>query len=109
MFRRHPFPTGTARARIASGFVKQRSGVNGMAIKTVQAPIPGTFYRAANPGEPPFKADGDLVQAGDVVGLIEVMKTFNQVAAEEAGRLMRFLIENEGPVMAGQPLYELET
>ncbi len=75
-----------------------------MAIKTVQAPIPGTFYRAANPGDPPFKADDDPVQAGDAVGLIEVMKTFNQVVAEEAGRLVRFLIENEGPVMAGQPL-----
>ncbi len=80
-----------------------------MAVKTIPAPIPGTFYRAASPGEPPLKAEGDAVQPGDAVGLIEVMKTFNQVLAEDAGRIVRFLIENEDPVMAGQPLYELES
>jgi biotin carboxyl carrier protein len=36
------------------------------------------------------------------------MKTFMPVVAEEGGRLVKFLIENEGEVMAGQPLYELE-
>ena len=79
-----------------------------MAVKTVPAPIPGTFYRATAPGEQPFKAEGDAVQPGNVIGLIEVMKTFNQVLAEETGRIVRFLIENEDPVMAGQPLYEIE-
>lgn len=79
-----------------------------MAVKTIEAPIPGTFYRAPTPGEPPFKAEGDAVRPGDVVGLIEVMKTFTQVVAEDAGRIMRFLVANEDPVMAGQPLYEIE-
>ena len=79
-----------------------------MATKTVLAPIPGTFYRAASPGDPPFKAEGDGVQPGDVVGLIEVMKTFTKVVAEDAGGGIRFLIANEDPVMAGQPLYELD-
>lgn len=79
-----------------------------MAVKIVEAPLPGTFYRRPSPGEPAFKADGDPVAIGDTVGLIEVMKTFTPVVAEEAGRIVRFLVDNEEPVMAGEPLYELE-
>jgi acetyl-CoA carboxylase biotin carboxyl carrier protein len=79
-----------------------------MALKTIQAPIPGTFYRSASPGEPPFKGEGDAVAIGDTVGLIEVMKTFTPVIAEDAGKLVAFHVANEDPVMAGQPLYDLE-
>lgn len=79
-----------------------------MPTKTVPAPLPGTFYRRPAPDQPPFKNDGDHVAIGDPVGLIEVMKTFTQVVAEEAGRITRFLVENEEPVMAGEPLYEIE-
>jgi acetyl-CoA carboxylase biotin carboxyl carrier protein len=79
-----------------------------MAKKTVQAPIPGTFYRKPAPDQPPFKAEGDAVAVGDTVGLIEVMKTFTRIVAEEAGTLVAFHIADEDPVMAGEPLYELE-
>jgi len=79
-----------------------------MPTKTIFAPLPGTFYRRPGPDQPPFKNEGDQVAAGEPVGLIEVMKTFTQVVAEEAGRIGRFLVENEGAVMAGEPLYELE-
>jgi len=79
-----------------------------MATKTIAAPIPGTFYRRPSPDAPPFKNEGDPVVAGEPVGLIEVMKTFTQVLAEETGRIRRFLVENEEVVMAGDPLYELD-
>ena len=79
-----------------------------MANKVIPAPLPGVFYRRPAPDKPPFKAEGDQVASGDTLGLIEVMKTFMPVVAEEGGRLVNFLIENEGEVMAGQPLYELE-
>jgi biotin carboxyl carrier protein len=79
-----------------------------MAKKTIPSPLPGTFYRRPAPGEPPFKADGDAVAAGETVGLIEVMKTFTPVIAEDAGRALKFLVENEDAVMAGQPLYEID-
>jgi len=80
-----------------------------MSIKTIAAPIPGTFYRKPAPDQPPFKADDAPVAKGDTVGLIEVMKTFTPVVAEESGRSLRFLIADEDAVMAGQPLYEIET
>ncbi len=79
-----------------------------MPVKSVPAPLPGTFYRRPAPDQPPFKNEGDQVVAGETIGLIEVMKTFTPVTAEEPGKLARFLIENEDAVMAGQPLYEIE-
>lgn len=79
-----------------------------MATKTIFSPLPGTFYRRPAPDALPFKNEGDLVSAGEPVGVIEVMKTFNHVIAEETGRIRRFLVENEEAVMAGEPLYELE-
>lgn len=79
-----------------------------MAKKVILAPLPGVFYRRPAPEKPPFKSEGDSVAIGETVGLIEVMKTFTPVIAEEGGRLARFLIENDGEVTAGQPLYELD-
>lgn len=79
-----------------------------MAVKTIQAPIPGTFYRKPAPDQPAFVAEGGTVAPGDTVGLIEVMKTFTPVTAEEAGTVVAFHVENEEPVMAGQPLYDIE-
>ena len=79
-----------------------------MATKTILAPLPGTFYRRPAPDQPPFKNEGDAVAVGDAVALIEVMKTFTQVAAEETGKIVRFFVENEDAVTAGEPLYEIE-
>ena len=79
-----------------------------MATKQVLSPLPGTFYRRPSPDDPPYKENGDAVAEGDVIGLVEVMKSFNEVKAETSGTVVQFLVENEDPVMAGQPLLELE-
>jgi biotin carboxyl carrier protein len=79
-----------------------------MATKQILSPLPGTFYRKPSPDEPPFKADGDSVAEGDVIGLIEVMKSFHEVKAEVAGSNVKFLAENEDAVMAGAPLAEVD-
>ena len=52
--------------------------------------------------------EGDQVSAGDTVGLIDVMKSFQEVKAEEDGAVSKFLVENEEAVDAGQDLVELE-
>lgn len=79
-----------------------------MTVKTIQAPLPGTFYRTPAPGEPVFQSEGDVVAVGDTIGLIEVMKSFTPILAEEAGTIIAFHVENEDAVMAGQPLYDLD-
>jgi len=71
------------------------------------SPLPGTFYRRPAPDKPTYKSEGDVVAVGDVIGLIEVMKSFNEVKAEVAGKIVKFLADNEEPVMAGQPLAEI--
>ena len=76
-------------------------------MRTLRSPLPGTFYRRPSPDDPPFKEEGDTVEAGDVIALVEVMKTFHELKAQEAGTLVRFLVENEGPVDAGQDVAEL--
>ena len=79
-----------------------------MATKQILSPLPGTFYRKAAPDKPNFKNDGDGISAGDVVGLIEVMKSFHEVKSDAGGKIVTFLVENEEPVMAGQPLAEVD-
>ena len=79
-----------------------------MAEKTVKAQMPGTFYRRPDPESDPYVEEGDEVSAGDTIGLIEVMKNFNEITVEEDGKISKFLVENEDPVDAGQDLVVLE-
>ena len=79
-----------------------------MAQTTIKTPFPGIFYRRPNPDAEPFVAEGDEVKAGDVVGLIEIMKNFYEVTSDAAGVVERFLVENEGLVEAGQDLVVLQ-
>jgi acetyl-CoA carboxylase biotin carboxyl carrier protein len=79
-----------------------------LADKTVRAQMPGTFYRRPDPESDAYVEEGDQIAAGDTVGLIEVMKSFHEVKAEEEGTIARFLVENEEAVDAGQDLVELE-
>ncbi len=74
----------------------------------ILSPVPGTFYRKPAPDKPPFKSEGDAVAVGDVVGLVEVMKSFIEVHADAAGKVVRFLADDEDPVMSAQPLLEVE-
>lgn len=79
-----------------------------MAVKDIVSPVPGTFFRRPSPDRPPYKEVGDPVATGDVIGLVEVMKTFYQVKSDTAGHVRGFLVDNEGEVQAGQPLVALE-
>jgi len=79
-----------------------------MAQREIHSPLPGTFYRKPAPDQPPFAKEGDVVKVGDVVGLVEVMKMFNKVHAEVSGKVVRFAVENEAPVEAGQLLLVVE-
>lgn len=73
-----------------------------MARHEVLTPVPGTFYRRPDPDSDPFFADGDTVSVGDTIGLVEIMKNFQEVEAEVGGTLVEFLVGNEDAVEAGQ-------
>jgi acetyl-CoA carboxylase biotin carboxyl carrier protein len=75
----------------------------------IVAPMVGTFYRAASPDAPPFIKEGDAVDEGQVVCIIEAMKLFNEIQAEVRGRIARVLVDNASPVEYGQPLFVVDT
>ena len=74
----------------------------------IKTPLPGTFYRRPSPDADPYVGEGDSVRAGDVVGLIEIMKTFHEIRSDTDGVVARFLVENEDLVDAGQDIIALE-
>jgi acetyl-CoA carboxylase biotin carboxyl carrier protein len=80
-----------------------------MAEHRILSPLPGIFYRRPAPEKPPYKDIGDRVAEGDVIGLIEVMKQFTEINADVAGKVVRFLVENEAPVEPGEPVLLIET
>jgi acetyl-CoA carboxylase biotin carboxyl carrier protein len=74
----------------------------------VESPMVGVFYRAAEPGSPPFVDVGDVVAPGQTLCLLEAMKLFNELKADAAGRVTAIHAENGKPVEFGQLLFELE-
>ncbi|MGO4838394.1 acetyl-CoA carboxylase, partial [Rhizobiaceae sp. 2RAB30] len=78
-----------------------------MSSVQIKSPLPGVFYRRPSPDSAPFKNDGDAVAAGDVIGLVEVMKSFHEVKAGVAGNGVQFLVDDGDAIMAGQVLAEL--
>ncbi|OGC01218.1 MAG: acetyl-CoA carboxylase, biotin carboxyl carrier protein [candidate division NC10 bacterium RIFCSPLOWO2_12_FULL_66_18] len=74
----------------------------------VESPMVGTFYRAPAPGAEPYVKEGDIVQKGTTVCIIEAMKLMNEIEAEMKGRVARILVENGQPVEFGQTLFLLE-
>ncbi len=74
----------------------------------IQSPVPGTFYHRPSPEDAAFKSTGDSVDVGDTIGLVEVMKSFIDVQAEEAGTFGGYSVENEAAVSAGDVLATLK-
>jgi biotin carboxyl carrier protein len=79
-----------------------------MTDRTIKTPLPGTFYRRPSPQADAYVNEGDHVKPGDVVGLVEIMKSFHEIQSDAEGRVARFLVENEALVDAGQDIIALE-
>ena len=74
----------------------------------VVAPLVGTFYRASAPGAKPFVEEGDVVDEGQTVAIVEAMKLMNQVKADQGGRVAQILCTDGDWVEFEQPLMYLE-
>ncbi len=74
----------------------------------ITSPLMGTFYKASAPGEKPCVEVGQKVNASDVVCMIESMKIFTELRADQGGTVIKILADDEEPVMKNQELIEIE-
>jgi oxaloacetate decarboxylase alpha subunit len=91
---------------IADLDVPERSASASLA--RVESPMVGIFYRAPQPGAPPFVAVGDVVAAGQTLCLLEAMKLFNELKADVDGRVRAIHVDDRQPVEFGTLLFEIE-
>ena len=77
-------------------------------MRFVSAPLTGVWYAAPSPGARAYVAEGDEINGGQVVGLIEAMKLFNEIKSDAAGTVTRILVESGTLVKRKQPLLEID-
>jgi acetyl-CoA carboxylase biotin carboxyl carrier protein len=82
---------------------------DGVELAVVKSPIVGTFYRAAEPGAPPFVEIGEMVKKGQVLCIIEAMKLMNEIESEYDGQVTNAYVENGQPVQYGERLFAIRT
>ena len=75
----------------------------------VKSPIVGTFYRAPEPGAPPFVEVGSIVRKGQVLCVIEAMKLMNEIDAEHDGEVLEVFVEDRQPVQYGEALFAIRS
>ena len=107
-------PTGAAATAAGGAATATATATDGVASSdaptkpSVNAPLTGIWYGSPAPGSAPFVAAGREVAVGQVVGLIEAMKLFNEIKSDLAGRVVRVIPESGALVKAKQPLIEVE-
>ena len=75
--------------------------------KTITSPIVGTFYRRPAPDKDPYVKVGDVIDAGQIVCIVEAMKMMNEIKSEFSGKVVAIKVDNSEPVEYGQALFEI--
>ena len=94
-------PSGSAAAAEADPTVAEE------ALHIVKSPIVGTFYESPSPGSPPFVKPGDVVEAGQILCIVEAMKLMNEIESDVAGEIVKMLVANNAPIEYGQELFAI--
>lgn len=71
---------------------------------TIVSPLPGIFYRKPGPGKPPFANEGDTIEVGQTLGIVEIMKQFTEIQSDVAGILETFEVAEGDMVNPGDPI-----
>jgi acetyl-CoA carboxylase biotin carboxyl carrier protein len=77
-------------------------------LHAVVAPLTGVYYGSPSPGAAPYLKEGGHVSAGQVIGLIEAMKLFNEIKSDTTGIVRRIAVTSGALVKARQTLIEVE-
>jgi len=78
-------------------------------LHILKSPIVGTFYESPSPGSSAFVSNGDRIEKGQVVCIVEAMKLMNEIEADASGEIVKRLVNNGQPVEYGQPLFAIRT
>jgi acetyl-CoA carboxylase biotin carboxyl carrier protein len=101
-------PGGVPTAGEAAATDAARAEAGPPARPSVRAPLTGIWYGSPAPGSAPYVSAGGEVAVGQVIGLIEAMKLFNEIKSDMAGRVVKVHAEDGKLVKAKQPLIEVE-
>jgi len=77
-------------------------------VVEIKAPMVGTFYRASSEGSAPYVKEGDVIEKGQVLCIVEAMKLMNEIESEVRGRIVSILVENAHSVEFGEPMFVIE-
>ncbi len=102
-----PHPEFPAEKALVPSLSPQERDAAGNAL-IIKSPMVGTFYRAPLPGAEPFVKEGDVVEKGKILCIIEAMKLMNEIECEVSGRIHSILVQNAQPVEYGQSLFLIE-
>jgi acetyl-CoA carboxylase biotin carboxyl carrier protein len=99
-----PAPAAAASAPVAAAAapVDENAGLH-----LVKSPIVGTFYESPSPGSPAFVKPGDIVEAGQVLCIVEAMKLMNEIESDVAGEIVKRFVQTGQPIEYGQPLFSV--
>ena len=100
---------GTAGNGTATTVLATEPEVTPTAENAVVSPLVGTFYQSGEPDAPPFVTEGDLVEVGQQIAIVEAMKIMNSVQADRAGRVAKVLAKDGNMVEFGQPLMIIDS
>ena len=75
----------------------------------IKSPMVGTFYRTPAPDVGPFVEEGDEIEEGQIICIIEAMKLMNEIKSEVRGRIKEILVENGQAVEFNQPIFLVES
>jgi acetyl-CoA carboxylase biotin carboxyl carrier protein len=76
-------------------------------LHIVKSPIVGTFYESPSPGSPAFVKPGDIVEAGQVLCIVEAMKLMNEIESDVDGEIVKRFVQSGQPIEYGQPLFSV--
>ena len=76
-------------------------------LHVLKSPLVGTFYESPSPGSAAFVKPGDVVEVGQVLGIVEAMKLMNEIESDAAGEIVERIAASGQPVEYGQPLFSI--
>jgi len=98
--------------QLVNGIKQETNGQSGSKqlndTKKIKSPLNGTYYQTPSPSSPSFVKEGDTVEPGTTLCIIEAMKVMNEIKAEQKCRILKILVENGRPVSANQDLFAIE-